>query len=345
MNLFAPVVPRSKQHQIFQMLLDQRYATERAVVSDMAKGFRDRDGKFVREFQATFESSFWELYLNGAAATWGLTIDRAYASPDFVVTSPTALCIEATICAPASGGKPPIGYGVSDIPEDFTDFNMQASLRISNSFVSKVRRYREYYRSLAQVSDVPFVIAIGAFDRPLAHFAASRPILAALYGLYYDEAATSPDADKVVSYNISAVAKSETASVPMGLFCDDTYAEVSAVIYSALATWGKIRALADNPGAKTVYTTFHPQEGSLRAKIRQTPKCDYMEHLLDGLYVLHNPFARFPIPSGLLSHPRIAEVRVAHDGELLMQAPDDFLLARSLWSVLDTERHGRGGVI
>lgn len=333
MDLFTPVIPQSEQHQIFQMLLDKRYAAERVVVTSFARDFRDRDGKFVREFQSTFESSFWELYLNAAASTWGLTIDRTYGSPDFVVTAPTSLCIEATIAAPAQGGKPPIGYEISDIPEDFTDFNVQASLRLSNSFTSKVKRYRDYYASLPQASNRPFVIAIAPFDRPGAHFAAGRSVMPTLYGLYHDEAATSPDAKEVVSYNVSAAAKSETVVVPMGLFCDDAYEDVSAVIYSALATWGKIRALADNPGARTVYTTFHTNEGSLLPEVRRTQKSDYTEDLLDGLYVLHNPFAKFPVPRGLLSHHRLAEVRVAHDGELLIEAPDDFLLLRSLFSV------------
>lgn len=332
MNLFTPIIPQSKQHQIFQMLLKDRYAAERAVVSDMAQGFCDRDGKFVREFQSTFESSFWELYLNAAAACWGLTIDRLSSSPDFVVTSPIPLCIEATIAAPAQGGKSPIGYDISDIPEDFTNFNIEASLRICNSFTSKVKRYRDYYAALPQVSDRPFVIAIAAFDRPLAHFAAGRSVMAALYGLYHDEAATPNDAKKVVSYNVSAAAKSKTVDVPMGLFCDEAYAEVSAVIYSPLVTWGKIRALANNPSAKTIYTTFHPQDGSLLPAVRRTLKSDYTEHLLDGLYVLHNPFANIPIPKGLLSHSRLAEVHVAPDGELLIEAPDDFLLVRTLWS-------------
>jgi len=157
--------------------------------------------------------------------------------------------------------------------------------------------------------------------------------MAALYGLYHDEAATPPNAKKVVSYNVSAATKSDTVEVPMGLFCDSEYMDISAVIYSALATWGKIRALADNPSAKTIYTTCHPQEGSLYPKVRHTKKVAYTEHLLDGLYVLHNPFAKFPLPSGLLSHPRLAEVSVAPDGELLIQAPDDLLLVRTLWSV------------
>jgi hypothetical protein len=54
---------------------------------------------------------------------------------------------------------------------------------------------------------------------------------------------------------------------------------------------------------------------------------------MDGLMVLHNPFARHPLPHGLLSHPRLCEVRVADDGELIMDAPDDFLLLRMLQSI------------
>jgi hypothetical protein len=66
-------------------------------------------------------------------------------------------------------------------------------------------------------------------------------------------------------------------------------------------------------------------------------KESYVEHVLDGAYVLQNPFATHPIPPGVLSHPRIAEVRVASDGELLMKGPDDFLLLRTLMSVQEQE--------
>ena len=315
------------------MLLEPAYAPERAVLTEWAQNFLDRDGKFVHEFQATFESSFWELYLNAVAGTWNLEVDRSLASPDFIITSPTAFCIEAVIAAPAQGGKSPIGYEISDIPDEFGEFNAQASIRICNSFTTKVKRYREYYAVLPHAANRPFVIAIAAFDRPLAHFAAGRSIMAALYGLYHDEAATAPDAKKVVSYNVSAAAKSENVDVPMGLFCDEAYADVSAVIYSSLITWGKIRALADNPNAKTIYQTFHSQDGTLLPEVRKALKRDYVEHLLDGVYVLHNPFAKYPISDGTLSHPRLAEVHVAEDGELIINAPDDFLLVRTLWSV------------
>ncbi len=104
-------------------------------------------------------------------------------------------------------------------------------------------------------------------------------------------------------------------------------------MYSALATWGKVRALADNPGAKTIYTTLHPSPHSLEPQVRTLPKSQYREHLLDGFYVLHNPFATYPIPHGLLAHGRLAQIRGAGPGELEMQSPHDFLLMRQLISI------------
>jgi hypothetical protein len=332
-DLFRLQVDRSRLHPIFQMLLEDAYTSERAVLSAWAQGFEDRDGKFVQEFQTTFESSFWELYLNAAIRAWRLTPDMSFSSPDFVITHPLKLAIEATIAGPAQGGKPAFGYDASDIPDDFSKFNADAAVRICNSFDAKVRRYRNYYSTMPEVAGAPFVVAIAAFDRPLAHFAASRPAIAAMYGLYHDEAATAPDAKRVTSYNVVAAAKSQSVNIPVGLFCDDTYADVSAVIYSSLVTWGKLRALADNPAARTIYKTFHPREGSLLPEVRTSIKSEYHEDLMDGLWVLHNPFAHHRIPDGVLSHPRVADVRMGRDGDLRIVAPDDFLLLRTLMSI------------
>jgi hypothetical protein len=63
MNLFQPVVEESRQHQNFRNLLAIGNGFILDVLNDWARGFEDRDGKFVQEFQTTFNSSFWELYL------------------------------------------------------------------------------------------------------------------------------------------------------------------------------------------------------------------------------------------------------------------------------------------
>ncbi|KAI3494616.1 hypothetical protein L1887_40595 [Cichorium endivia] len=85
---------------------------------------------------------------------------------------------------------------------------------------------------------------------------------------------------------------------------------------------------------KDAISHLHPNPGELIPVVRTALKRDYSEHLLDGLFVLHNPFAKHPIPRGLLSHPRLCEVTVADDGELIMDAPDDFLLLRMLQSFI-----------
>ncbi|MDA7021104.1 MULTISPECIES: hypothetical protein [Pseudomonas] len=217
-------------------------------------------------------------------------------------------------------------------PKDFTDFNIESTLRICNSLDTKVRKYRKYrnsYSKLEHVQDKPFVIGLASFDRPHAHFAAGRPIMAALYGLYHDEAATTPGDTHVASYNVTAAPKNANTNIEVGLFCDDTYADVSAVVYSSLATWGKLRALADNSDAMSAYFTLHPNPGNLLPIMRSAMKKDYSEHLMDGLYVLHNPFARHPLPSGLLSHPRLREVNAVSDGELIMDCPRRFPAAEN----------------
>lgn len=343
LDLFTPLVPPDRLHPIFKMILQDHFLPERTVLQDWACGFHDRDGKFVQEFQSTFESSFWELYLNACVREMGFEVDMSVASPDLVTTGSDPILIEATIAAPPAGGKPAFNYDASDIPNDFDRFNREAALRVCNSFDAKVKRYRNYYANLPHAMDKPYVIAIGVFDRPLAHMAASRPIIAALYGLYHDEEATiALGAENLISYNVSAVAKNERTDIPLGLFCSDEYAEVSAVIYSPVATWGKVRALAKNPSALTVYTTLHPNPHDLIPAMKRAAKVDYVEHLLDGLYILHNPFARRPIAQSVFSHPRLAQCRVSEDGELQFQAPDDFLLMRTLTSVRVAASNDKG---
>jgi len=56
----------------------------RAVLTQWAEGFDDRDGKFVREFQTTYNSSFWELYLFAVLKHLGIEVDLSFKAPDFV---------------------------------------------------------------------------------------------------------------------------------------------------------------------------------------------------------------------------------------------------------------------
>jgi hypothetical protein len=332
--LFKDVAEEASQHPIYRMIRDGDYEPERQVLIDWSSGFKDRDGKFCYEFQTSFEPCLWELYLHAYLKEIGAKVDFSYQAPDFVVEGLEKFCIEATIAAPALGGTPPHGHSISDMPEDFNRFNSEATIRICNSFSSKLKKLRSRYSTFPQCANKPFVLAIASFDRPFSHMAAMRPIISALYGLYHDEEQTiEMGSDKMVSYNVDGVLKHENASIDLGYFCSPEYSDVSAVIFSSLATWGKVRAIADNLTAHSIYTTYHPNPGSLLPIVKHTPKAEYSEHLLDGLCVLHNPFAVSPLNPETLAHERLAQVFVRHDGELDFAAPDDFLLMRSLMSV------------
>ncbi len=276
----------------------------------------------------------WELYLHAVLKELQASIDFSYSAPDFVANAGEPFCMEATISAPPKDGQPAHGYSLDTLPTDFNRFNQDATIRLCNSFTSKVRKLRGRYSKLPQCEKKPFVLAIASFDRPFSHMSAFRPVISALYGLYHDEEQTiESGAQQMVSYNVSQVMKNASAPIDLGYFCSPEFSDVSAVVFSSLATWGKVRAVADNPSAKTIYTTYHPNPGLLHPKVKQTPKSEYFEHLLDGLCVLHNPFAKYPLRADTLSHARLAQGFVKPDGELDFDAPDDFLLMRSLMSI------------
>lgn len=329
MDLFMPIVAEEKQHHAFKLLLDIDNKEERLLLQTWSDGMPDRDGKFVREFQTTFESSLWELYIHAVLKELNYETDFNHVSPDFSVVAPHRFTIEATVARPEFDGKSPIGWSIEDIPSDFTAFNNDATLRLCNSIQQKLEKFRSSYNNLAHVSNSPFVLALGAYDRPGSHLAVSRPIIAALYGVYHDEqAAIDNGLSFVPGYEIESASKSSGASVPLGLFNDAGCSEISAVVYSCLATWGKIRALAKNPRYILSFTSFHPNLASIYPRVFETPGSEYPEQLCDGLYVFRNPYAKYPLPSEVFDHPRVAKNIALPGNDFDFDYPEDFLLAR-----------------
>ncbi|WP_421185723.1 hypothetical protein [Aeromonas enteropelogenes] len=333
-DLFSTNLEKNKQHPIFQLISEPEYSAERQVLQSWAEGFVDRDGKFINEFQTTFESSMWELYLFAFLKEIGADIDLEHHAPDFTAKKVEDFCIEATIAAPAIGGEGSVGVNFGLPPEDFSEFNRQSTLRICNSLSSKISKYRKSYFKLEHVKNKPYVIALASFDRPHAHMAANRAIMTALFGVYFDEAATiALGSDELLQMPVDAVVKNEKANVPVGYFNNDEYSDVSAVIYSSVATWGKIRALTKDPKIPASFITLHPNPDSLMPTIKMEMNDNYKEHLLDGLQIYHNPYAKNPLSTKVFHHERLAQHIIHSDGEMEIIAPDDFLLMRMVQSL------------
>jgi hypothetical protein len=340
LKLFEPRFDEGKLHPIFKMAMTPVNGPERQVLEKWAEGFEDRDGKFVDEFQLTFQTAMWELYLHAVLKEYGFTIDMTFDAPDFVVTGPTAMGVEATVALPAEGGAQAFGYDpLAAIPENMAKLNHESALRLCNSISAKHKKYQTRYSTLPQSKDVPFVIAVTSFDRPFSHMAVNRSIMAALYGYLVDESDIFEDDGRlhVGSDSVSAAIKSNGSKVPMGMFLDKAYEDVSAVIFSPVATWGKVRALAKNPDVPALFRTFHPRERNIIPEMRVHKPGEYEEHLLDGLYVFHNPFAKRPLAPEVFRHQRVAQFRLKDTGEFDVECPDDFLMLRQVQVILFTE--------
>ena len=340
MDLFTPIVDPSRFHPAFSNVKTLYNRYEEEVLEQWAEGFVDRDGKFVTEFQTTFDSSFWELYLNAVLKDLGCTIDFSFHRPDFCITEPFPFSIEATVALHVSGAEPATAAAPApEAPIDLREFNRQAIIRLANSISSKSRKYTEAYSKLEHVENRSFVIAVAPFDRPEFNLQVNRAIEAYLFGYYADESQGSLEdliKDGPQVSQIECVLKDSGADIEVGIFNDDSHSHISAIVFSTCATWGKVSALSDDPDLHIIFYTLHYNPAGYAPYYSQHLKADYEEHLLDGLRVYHNPFAKHPLPIELFTDERIFQTYFDHSsGEWQYQLSHKNLMYRSSVRILD----------
>ncbi len=307
MDLFTPIVSPDRYHPNFRAALTEFGKAERDVISGWAEGFVDRDHKFVQEFQTTFNSSFWELYLHALFRRLNFSIDWSQAAPDFQLNKGgTLLNIEATT-ANAAQGKPnewdrdlsSVAVSAISIPK----INHEAMIRLSNAITAKHKRFRDSYGKLNHVGGRPFVVAVSPFEQPFFNLQHDRPIRALLYDYYVDEEAFQKDPAKYPDgppgISLGAVTKDSGAEIQLGFFNSDAMEEISAVIFSCIATWGKSNALSVGDAKGSRFDFVRTDATGRPVPQTNVAKADYHESLEDGLQVFHNPYARYPLPPDL----------------------------------------------
>lgn len=338
MNLFERKVPEHQLCETYKRIEAGATSGDLQLLQQWCSGFEDRDGKFVHEFQTTFNSSFWELYLHAALKELKLDIDYRHARPDFVVTNPHDFCIEAVTAQPVGGthlepGQP--GEALA-LLRDLNELNRRAMVRLANSFHSKVKKYRGSYSALSHVRDKPFVLAVAAFDSPAFFALSTRPIEALLYNYYVDEEAfLAGERARLEGEYLASVNKDNGAPIELGMFQSPAFAEVSAVVWNPCATWGKVRTMSRLvPDERVVVQSvrFNPNSHLPHEVVEAKP--DTSETLLDGLTVFHNPFATNPLDLAVFRHPDVAQMYADYStGEFLIDRKEGQLLFRTLRTI------------
>jgi hypothetical protein len=258
-----------------------------------SQGFVDRDGKFVREFQTTFNSSFWELYLHAGFKELGFTIDFSKPAPDFYLQSDDGEFLAEAVTANHPDGFRPEWDWNATPPEDFDEFLRLATVRIANAITEKHKKYITSYANLSHVKGKPFVLCVAPFEQPGFFFQGSRAITRVLFG--FDEVLTIKSDGEIIPVGearMTRILKDSGAEVPLAVFTDARMEDVSAVIFSNTATWGKLRALHTSPKPDIIFssTRFAPGQTSPKAEVVSGEY--YHETLLDGLHLFINPYAK-----------------------------------------------------
>lgn len=330
-NLFKQIVPTAQCHPNFRNLMQIGNGFTLDVLNDWAQGFVDRDGKFVTEFQTTFNPSFWELYMHAVLKKYGMHIDFTKSRPDFYLPS-KGFNIEATVASQAQGAAPEYTRLGMVPPADLNAFNLKSIIRLSNSLANKHQKYLKSYANLDHVRDRPFVVAVTNFDQPFSFMACQRPIEAVLHGYYVDEEryiASGGREGRLEGDALLKVFKDNGSPVDLGMFTTPLYREISAVIFSGCANMGKVRALSSDPSNGIVFTALRLNPASDRPHIVHAPKQHYEENLLDGLRIYHNPYATHPLDPALFRHPSVFQSFFERD-DWLYEQREGLLLFRSV---------------
>ncbi|MCT7947177.1 YecA family protein [Shewanella septentrionalis] len=332
MKLFDVQLPLEdgKYHNKFAVLCTEpAYCIEKDIISDWAINFQDKDGKFVNEFQTTFHSSFWELYLHKAFNEMGFSIDfdpKHYA-PDFILNGEDGFNVEAVVSNIKADGEPESSrtydHHLQNLmefssDEEFSSIIDEAIVRHSNSMQSKLKKYighskngkiKKGYRDLTWVDETkPFVIALASYDQIEYGKESFYSMLALLYGFYF-----SPEK---YGYELKeSIKKPYTDSdIKLGIFKDESFSDISAVIFTCNLTLGKLTSLAISQGMPSFKSSILIKlldeniDGDFIRSMPMEVTPTTPESLFDGLYIFHNPKAKIKLSSEKFSQSKIMEI-------------------------------------
>lgn len=364
MKLFDVIVDEKELHPDFVRCRVDKYKVE-ALEAWIDDKLISRDGKekFVKEFQTTFNSPLWEMYCYQVLKKLGCKIDMTHDAPDYIFElSDEHLLIECVVANNAKDKVPEY-----DIFERLRDFDMdevvyEQTIRLSNAFAVKNQKYCDSYVKKEWVKNKPYIIAMAPYEQPHFMVTGNESIRALLFGWRALRDTGEEEA-------VKEIAKNEKTTLPLGLFKTREYENVSGVLFSNVATVGKVQAMSNCPHStfgqirynlkydkplirydsriknnrfdercKILKEYVKEQGGMYKRYSIERPLLnfgvDYKEDICDGLFLYVNPYAKNKISDKTLdmffeSGINIVEYDIEKD-EDIMRVHDRSLIQRHI---------------
>lgn len=324
-------------HSKFKFLRDEpTMIGERRIVKEWVKGFSDRDNKIVKEFQTTFHSSLWEFLLFALFKDLGLTLDFDKNRPDFIIRKPEEFYVEAVVAEIKKNGEPESNRTPLDVLERLTPLYKKSNFdliitegitRYSNAIHSKYNKYINNYQKCDWIKkDKPFVIALASFDQ--IHYGGEfiYSIMGLLFGGYY-----SPSTSEYIKIE-SIIKPGTSSSIPVGLFLNEKMKEISAIIFTCSLSLGKLSSLCKSNSDHSFnhIVSIHHDTDLPNYKFKQVCK-ETPESISDGVFIIHNPFAKNKIKKDLFDNSNI--VNISHENNIVKYQSENLpLVSRFVYS-------------
>jgi hypothetical protein len=353
MDLFTPRFKDERLHPYFKSLItNEEFRPVQETLTIWATGLLARkkeSNKFINEFQLSFNSSFWELYLNKAFLDMGFNIDYSKESPDFNLThnSGRIINVEAVSSNNKLNGQKEY-YTKSAHKEsidskkenfDFATLKLLGKLKDKKDLFIGINDKKFPYSKLEHVDGNPFVVAIAPFDSHHSYSQNNTLINRVLFGI---EPPIINENGQLISKRISHITGKDGKNIELGIFTNDSYKEISAVIFSSTGTFGKA-VVQSNVKNTTVKSTRYRESnldefisnyglekfGMTETKLSKTYDvisirdihedivfgsdahfCNLSEHKethLDGLHIYYNPYANIPLDNDLFNNYEITQ--------------------------------------
>ncbi|MBX9837247.1 MAG: hypothetical protein K2X69_02920 [Silvanigrellaceae bacterium] len=337
-ELFIPKLELDKQSHYFRLLMLDENKPYRMILNGWASGFIDRDGKdkFIKEFQSTFNSSFWELYIYAVLKKLGYTVLFDFNTPDFVCNE---FVLEAVIAGPSIKGRADFAkdYIFTPSKED-SEFNRKQMVlfsceRIMNAISNKIEKFKKNYSKLEHVKNKPFVICVAPFEQELSQIQGMTPIIQCLYGfgedIYIDSNKNNSISDRrfIGITKVNNINKTTGKEIETGLFFKPENSEISAVIFSTTATLSKVHALSTNKNGSIFIVKKYSSE-TKQPKESLIFDYNYFEDLTDGLMIFLNPMAKNKFDLSRFQKSGVAIFIYDENGNIDGSCNDGFLLSR-----------------
>lgn len=323
-ELFNPVVPPSKQHRNFvQLTQNVGFSPAKELIAEIAYTFEDPDGNYIQQFQGKgFDARLWELYLYAVLHQNDFSLNRDYHAPDYACSKfGFPLMLEATTVNPTEDRD---NIETSELDPDGIEMADYMSIKFANALYSKLdKRYWE----LNHVKGKSLIFAVAHLQKPEGIYYSAKFLQEYLYGQRQTTAGNSYVFTPIKEHVYRDRRK------PSGFFSLPGSENVSAVLFSDAGTLSKFNRMGKlaefgNPDVRMIrfgqrYETSGSQNATEFKVLVQPP--NYTETWSEGIYLFHNPAAKYPILPELFPD---ASHTTMKNGRYAIYVPDRF----PIWS-------------